>query len=57
MIPLGLLGSSHVTTTELFVIDSEETFRGALGTKKEIKTMDHMKNLVCYLLHLSLLLQ
>ena len=32
MIPLGLLGSSHVTTTELFVIECVETFSGSLGT-------------------------
>ena len=30
MTPLGSLGSSQVTTTELFVIEWVDTFRGAL---------------------------
>ena len=30
MTPLGSLGSSHVTTTELFVMEWVDTFRGAL---------------------------
>ena len=30
MTPFGSLGSSHVTTTELFVMEWVDTFRGAL---------------------------
>jgi len=52
MMPLGLLGSSHVTTTELFVIECVETFSGALGTYEEmIKNCKEFN--YQYLLHLS----
>ena len=41
MMPLGLLGSGHVTTTELFVIRCVETFSGSLGTiRTRIKNIE-----------------